>query len=600
MKIKSIYIDGLHNAVNKTYEFNDIVYLFGNNGAGKSTVLQAIQFALLGYIPGTAKNSKEAILRHSPKGEITVKLILDTVTIIRKVTSAGNKVVVDPADYDISTITKELELPIFNFNEFVGQTANKLKEYFIKNVLPTSNGELDWKQILTESILDCNFQDKDSIIEYGCSLVHNLGGDVLDQVITANAKFKEEQTYNKSELQRLQNTIDSLIYYDDYVGPTNLEELESKLLANGAIRDQLIRYESALSTFNGQRTGIENLENRLATMGGKAEYDSVNAKLVELKDMLAKQSAELDALKVRQATMQTTDSVTDSIINSKGICPFTKESCKSIMSKIEDIRKDAVTRKAEKLELAGEIEQKTIELRNTETRIRALESTIADFNNIWGHIENLKKTLAYEPQKPDTDKTVFELDAEIKQLTDNKTKLLANLKYNDTIENLTKMKFEAELRGKALANWVKKTDTNGLQTTLMVTPFDELAKTMTNYITSMYGNDNLKAHFNVSTKANSFSFGLIRDGVYIPYDLLSSGEKCLYSLALMICIINNGKSPLKVMLCDDMFDHLDNQAIENTFDALKTYNKVSDNPIQFIFAGVKNCKNAEDTMLRIG
>ena len=600
MKIKSIYIDGLHNAKDKTYTFGDIVYIFGNNGAGKSTILQAIQYALLGYIPGTAKNSKEALLRHSPKGEITVKLILDTVTIIRKVTSAGNKVVVDPADYDISTITKELELPIFNFNEFVGQTANKLKEYLIKTVLPTSNGELDWKQILTESILDCNFQDKDSIIEYGLSLVHNLDGDVLDQVITANAKFKEEQTYNKSELQRLQNTIDSLIYYDDYVGPTNLEELESKLLADGAIRDQLIRYESALNTFKGQRTGIEDLENRLATMGGKAEYDSANAKLVELKDMLAKQSAELDALKVRQATMQTTDSVTDSIINSKGICPFTKESCKSIMSKIEDIRKDAVTRKAEKLELAGEIEQKTIEFRNIETRIRALESTIADFNNIWGHIENLKKTLAYEPQKPDTDKTVFELDAEIKQLTDNKTKLLANIKYNDTIENLTKMKFEAELRGKALANWVKKTDTNGLQTTLMVTPFDELAKTMTNYITSMYGNDNLKAHFNVSTKANSFSFGLIRDDVYIPYDLLSSGEKCLYSLALMICIINNGKSPLKVMLCDDMFDHLDNQAIENTFEALKTYNKASDNPIQFIFAGVKDCKNAEDTMLRIG
>ena len=61
MKIKSIYIDGLHNAVNKTYTFNDINYIYGNNGIGKSTILQAIQLALLGYIPGTAKNSREAL-----------------------------------------------------------------------------------------------------------------------------------------------------------------------------------------------------------------------------------------------------------------------------------------------------------------------------------------------------------------------------------------------------------------------------------------------------------------------------------------------------------------------------------------------------------
>ena len=40
MKIKSIYIDGLHNAISKTYTFGDIVYIFGNNGAGKSTLLR--------------------------------------------------------------------------------------------------------------------------------------------------------------------------------------------------------------------------------------------------------------------------------------------------------------------------------------------------------------------------------------------------------------------------------------------------------------------------------------------------------------------------------------------------------------------------------
>jgi hypothetical protein len=60
----------------------------------------------------------------------------------------------------------------------------------------------------------------------------------------------------------------------------------------------------------------------------------------------------------------------------------------------------------------------------------------------------------------------------------------------------------------------------------------------------------------------------------------------------MICIVNNGKSPLKVLLCDDMFDHLDQNAIESTFTTLKEIND-----IQFIFAGVKYCDNAKDIMI---
>ena len=38
MKIKSIYIDGLHNAVNKTYNFGDVNYIYGNNGIGKCRI----------------------------------------------------------------------------------------------------------------------------------------------------------------------------------------------------------------------------------------------------------------------------------------------------------------------------------------------------------------------------------------------------------------------------------------------------------------------------------------------------------------------------------------------------------------------------------
>lgn len=593
MKIKSVYIDGLHNAVNKTYEFGDMVYIFGHNGAGKSTILQAIQFALLGYFPGTAK-TKEAMLRHSPKKAIQVKLTLDGVVIERKLLPDTSILKIDPENYDISSIISGLELPIFNFNEFVGQTANKLKEYFIKHILPTADGNLDWNTILSDSISDCNFEDREAILTYGMGIVSGLDGSVLDQVVAANAKFKEEQSFNKSELQRLQNTIDSLIYYDDYVGPTNLEELNSQLLSLGAIRDQMLKYESAQQALQASRDEYARITSHIEMLGGQPKYDKLHSDLEELNVAILKNDTELSTIRQELARLQTEETSTDSIISSKGVCPYTQESCKSILAKIDDIRNQAVANKARKIELEN---QKSLAL-GTQTELTAKKSEILGllqhFQELWHKLDTLETTLGSLPDKPNTDKTLQEVNLEIDALTKRKSKLEANIRYNETIENITKLKFETEFQGDALKHWVKTTDTNGLQTTLMVTPFEDLATLMTRYIQQMYGRDDIAARFIVSNKANSFSFGLVRAGDYIPYDLLSSGEKCLYTLALMICIVNNNDSPLKVLLCDDMFDHLDASAIENTFAALKQIHNV-----QFIFAGVKDCENARDVMLTI-
>lgn len=593
MKIKSIYIDGLHNAIDKTYEFGDIVYLFGKNGAGKSTVLNAIQLALLGYIPGTSK-TKDAILRHSPKYSITVELRLDDVTITRKISKSGNNVTLNPEDYNLSKIIESLELPIFNFNEFVGQTANKLKEYFIKNILPTTDGKLNWKDILTESIEDLNFEDKDEILQYGLKLVDADHDSLLDQVVATNAKLKEEQSFNKSELQRLQNTIDSLIYYDDYTGPTNMEEITAKLLSLGAFRDQKIKYESAAQAMKSSEEELASLTAKLDAMGGKETYDKINSELSMLKQSEITISNKVNDKNNEILTIRAADNQSDVIINSGGICPYTKDTCKSIAAQIDVLRNASAKRKAALVEAQLELGNYNTHLKDIQDKIRSHESIIMDFHNIWNRIEVLQKTLGGLPDNPAIDKTIQELDIEIDSLTKSKMKLQANIQYNVTIDNLTKLKYEIEMQSKALANWIKKTDTNGLQTTLMEKPFEELANTMTNYIRQMYGRTDIKAHFNISNKANSFSFGLVRDNIYIPYDLLSSGEKCLYTLALMICINSTSKSPLKIMLCDDMFDHLDPIAIDNTFLALKN---IKD--IQFIFAGVQSCKSAEDVIIKI-
>ena len=598
MKIKSIYIDGLHNARNKTYNFGDITYLYGNNGVGKSTVLQAIQLALLGYIPGTAKNSREALLRHSPVSKIVVRLYLDdngNDTIIeRSYDSKGTKVNIVPSTFDLTSVIANIELPIFNFNDFVNQTANKLKDYFIKNILPTTDGDLDWKQILTDSVSECNFTDTDEIINFGLDIVKDLEGEPINQVIAANTRFKDAQSFNKSELQRLQNTVDSLIYYDDYSNTGDVSSINEQLLSCNAFRDALIKYNSAMVMLMSTKNQVDELQAKQEALGGLPKHN----KLVQLlSDLALKQSKltetvntlhkQLDEVELKKASLQ-------KIIDSKGVCPYTKLICNSMQDQIADMRSELLMATESSINLKFKYEQSKAELEAIIKEIANTKFQISEFDTISQKLTVLSSSLSNAPEKPNIDKTVEELDIEIDALTESKAKIEANIRYNATIENITKLKYKSELEGRALNCWVKKTDINGLQTDLMLAPFNNLANVMTDYIKKMYGREDIKAHFNISSKANSFSFGLIRDNVYIPYDLLSSGEKCLYSLALMICITNNGKSPLKLLLCDDMFDHLDSATIENTFATLK---KIND--IQFIFAGVKDCKNALDITINL-
>jgi len=598
MKIKSIYIDGLHNAIAKTYQFNDLVYLYGRNGAGKTTVLQAIQLALLGYIPGSHK-TKEAILKHSKDNRVIVRLeILDdngqTITIERKYDAKSSKLTTMPTDYDIQAIISDIELPIFNFDEFVNQTANKLKEYFIKNILPTADGALDWKQILTQGLFNVASENPEELVQYGLDLISDVSGSAIEQVTQANAIFKDDQSFNKSELQRLQATIDSLIYYDDYTGSMNLDELNAQLLSLYDLRDQLIKYESAMSATQMAQDEFNKLTDYVKNLGGEDAYKNainslpqIQEQKKQISDQITQKTAEISALRATVTNME-------SVINSQGVCPYTKGSCKSILAKIDTLRNDVVSKKAEIVAANAQLEELNLNFGIITNKTRECETTVQDFTRAGERLDVLKKTMQTLPTKPNTGSSVQDLDIEIEQLNQSKNKLTANIKYNETIENITKLKYATELKSSALQAWIKVTDANGLQTSLTEKPFTELATTMTSYIQNMYGNTNLKAKFNISTKANSFSFGLIREDKYIPYEQLSAGEKCLYTLALMICIIHTNKSPLKLILIDNSLDNLDDIAVENTFTAIKN---IKD--IQFIMAGVKSCKNAEDVIIRI-
>ena len=155
MKIKSVRIVGMHKADDITYVFNNMAYLYGPNGVGKSTVLEAIQLAILGYIPGTDKN-KTAIFKHCGNGrKMSVCVTFDNGNYIAREYCRTSKGITEdvkscPSGLTSSDILGSIELPVLDFNQFIGMTANKMKDWFV-SFLPNQDTPIDWTNILTDS-----------------------------------------------------------------------------------------------------------------------------------------------------------------------------------------------------------------------------------------------------------------------------------------------------------------------------------------------------------------------------------------------------------------------------------------------------------------
>ena len=211
MKIKTITIEGMHNVVRKTYTLDNLTYFYGKNGVGKSTILQAIQLAILGYIPGTAKKN-DAIFKHCNCNKLVVTAILDDDGLTREIRRSWKKtdnaisasVEVFPDDFDVDELAGDLELPIFNFNEFTGMTANKLKDWFIQ-FLPGMNDTIEWESVFkgygSEEDIKAILKGspKDAVgIDGVCQILNDLVPDSFLRV----ASFCEAFQLGRFQIQR--------------------------------------------------------------------------------------------------------------------------------------------------------------------------------------------------------------------------------------------------------------------------------------------------------------------------------------------------------------------------------------------------------------
>lgn len=619
IKLKSIRIEGMHNIVDKTYDLSDFNYFYGNNGAGKSTILQAVQLALLGYIPGTSKTNS-AIFKHSNGPRMSVTLFYDCDDVVTRinrtytVTGTGKTVKYSediPSGFDIEKITDGLGLPIFDFNEFMNLTANKLKDWFI-NFLPNSDTDICIEKEVREIARDIVKIDEDflnDIISYVNDAVSKFDNP-LDATRQINEHIKSLLSFKKSELQRSESTIQTLTFYED-VQLSALDEVELRNLLS-KVNNDITSYNNMMHTLNDKNRLLTELKLILDNLGEisdsydtdtrvvshNAERDSINTEIEALKVRINDLTSEQNDIKTQIAVKSAEIAQKQSIIDKGGICPYTSSKCDSIVSLTEDLKLEIAQTEEElkKLndrisvittfinEATADINMKLSQSHKLEVDNSAIYESYMRYNDVKSRLDSIIV--------PDNI-TVDVINSELEVLGDKRCyiedkliKIEANKKYVELYESLASDKMKINENIILCKELQKLTDVNGLQSKIMNAPFVDLSNKVSNYLQCFWHTD-VQAEFVINGGANNFSFGIIRNGEYISFDTLSSGEKCIYTLALIISLIYSTNSELNLILIDDLFDHLDDVNYDYLLNEL---NKI--NEIQFILAGVSapNCK----------
>lgn len=608
MKISSVYIDGMHNAHGVRYSFDHVNYLFGDNGAGKSTVLQAIQLALLGYIPGFNKTN-QSTFTHAKGSVIEVQLILvdgeDTYTIDRSFAKVRNSVISNCEvhkngemldDVDPGMFLGSVELPVFNFNEFLGSTPNTLKKWF-QEFLPSNSESVDVYERLEADVKDIqgDYSELKSDVQKWLSQCRE--SDVSAKVSALNKYLKDLDSLKKQQISDNQAAVSKLIFYDDFED-TMTEESRAAVIAD--LKNHVAALQNLQTSIGHNFQIVSSIQNlRFTASAASIEDDKeVNKLESELADLRAKyeSSATYVTQKSTEITVLHTEIQTKSkIISGKGVCPYTHVECNSIKQMVDKLQKQVDDAKKKLSDLEAEV--KTINHSRSKMllEIYALEDKISTKKSAYSQIELLKAQLHELPEDVPADIVglINTKQAQIDKLMEEQTKALANKRYNELIDNFTKDKYKLELERQVLKIWIATTGPNGLQSELMSNPLGNFETTFNTYIQKMFKEPDLKCAFNVSGKANSFSFGLNRNDKYIPYSNLSSGEKCMYILAFMTCIVEHSSSDIKTVIVDDMIDHLDDGNADFVMTSLESYSDC-----QYILAGVKKLKKIKGVTIK--
>lgn len=640
MKVKSVFIQGMHNVKACNHEFNDVTYITGPNGVGKSTILNAIQLALLGYIPGTAK-SNSAVMAHANRPDMKVSVCLcssegDEVTVTRTFSKKGSSVTsnvdVFPADADLEDILGDSKLPIFDWSEFTSLTSNKMKDWFIE-FIPGMDAKVDWEEELSSVISD-NQYNKDIVKKFSDKISSIKCDSAVDQVVQANAFIKSKLSYEKAVLSEKENTLNGLLDYNSSGSLEDVDYLKAKLddctsernkcedqYKNAKTRwtelsDKRFNQLANIKAYNNLKNDVLSDDEENALLDDvktfKCQLEKMSNKYNELESLYEEVNEDIDKINEKYINFKQTAEDANKVVQSSGVCPYTSSRCESIISakasylktlneakvnmkQVESKKLKAVDRQQE---IADGMDKLASNIDKTNFQIKKIKNKLEYNDKVKLKLESFvvpdESDVVTEQQVYEQEKVMESFRSKALDLQSECNRLEKSIESSSLIDKITLDKYKLQEKVEILNKWVKLTSSNGLQTTLSSNGFNDLEEKLSVEVNKVFGDD-VYCKFNVSTKSNSFNFGIDRNGAYIPYNLLSTGEKTLYTFCLMSYIAKNSNSKLKLVMMDDFFDHLDSKKFSKLMEVVCGDTE----GIQIIMAGVASVDSLESANVNV-
>lgn len=624
MKIKSVTIKGMRGVSSKKYDFDEINYLMGENGSGKSTVIDSLSLAILGYIPGTPKQNKK--IMENANGQVmaaSVELSNDNGDVIqvdrtwiRKGQSVESTLSVTPEGADIAHLISSTEIPVYNFSDLLSKSANEQKDFFIKNILSASDAAVDINKKISDKIAHIDLKYRESIESEILAQADKYGPEVssVQIVQNLNSYLKQLQSLKKSQIAEAENTLSTLVKADDSEVTRTSEEIKADI---DKVDDQITRCKMHIvreSSMKKWEISAGDLINEVDSFDDTLDVQSTpeyaalivarntyNDKYNELNDKINDADRSIQSFGNKITILTKTIEDLQKTIASGGICHYTKKECPEIKKMIETLKEHVNENSALKEDVV-----KLIEAENTkknaliEERNKLADDLVtpqAAYDRVVNKITKLKTLKQSKPEVSNYDGPELSILEDEKSALSEAYKEAVNAEQYEKLHDklvAKKAKYEVELD--IIKLLIKYTGPNELQNELMEEPFNVFADAASSQIQKLFVDDKLTMKFDLSAKSNTFSFGLSREGGYIPFSTLSSGEKCLYMISFIMTVLKNQKGDfLKVIILDDVLDHLDKQNAKIVFDTISEMNE----GIQFIMAGVVDCKSKSVKKIKV-
>lgn len=626
-QITSVSIQGMRSVDSKTYSLSKATYLHGPNGAGKSTVLNAIQLCLLGYIPQVGK-SNSAIMANANSSRMKVSVSLvdeneNEAEISRTFELKGSKcsssVSCFPESLDIGSVVGNCELPVFNWSEFNSLTANKLKDWFIKFLPNDKNDEINWHDKLSKCLDSDPVYCTEIVDEYSKAFSSIKKESAVERIAEANKSIKDNLSYSKAVLSEKENALNGMQDAVDVdVDKESLAEAQSQYAAASeksskavAIKDASFAnlnkikqdwqlYSKVLSNCPSS-SDVERVQ-RLADEA-KNQKDKCHALVSKAQEQCNLRESNLMELNARKKSMAERMEYLKSQ-SVKDTCPITGNPCKDASLAFEKYSNDIKAAKAEfdalKKGIADASAARAEALSNLSHACEKYDEACRELELRESELSSMTKRqkAAKEAAQPEQsmDEAQDQFDQACQEFAECKSReieasnLVATqtqqLKYQSLIDKTVKEKYQLEEKISILKKWEKLTSENGMQTDYAKNQFESLESDLGKQIEKTF-QDGSKCRIKVSNKSNSFSFGVDRNGSYIPYSLLSTGEQALYAFSLMLYMCKKSSAQLKIVLMDDFFDHLDS----NRFDRIMQCVSTDLENVQIVMAGVNSCSS---------